>query len=120
MKSPASFSIDCLSPGPILVADPAFEDVKHQLEADVDVRIGHPARRNRRHVHRQLGRADVLGTHAGLVLDVIPAPAIAARADHADSRSSFHAFAQVDVGLLRRGGAWRLISVKRKTGQNPA
>ena len=41
MKSPASFSTDCLRPGPILVPDAALEDVEHQLEVNVDMGIGH-------------------------------------------------------------------------------
>ena len=44
----------------IVVADAAFEDVEHHLEADVDVRSRDPAGRYHRYVHRQRLGADVL------------------------------------------------------------
>src|SRR3954468_8346015 len=53
--------VDALGqPLPVLVADAALEDVEHDFEIHVDVRPGDAARRDRRHVHRQLRRADVL------------------------------------------------------------
>ena len=52
MKSPASFSTTCSSDGAELVTHAALQDVEHHLEADVDVRRGHAARRNRRAVIR--------------------------------------------------------------------
>src|SRR5262249_46708046 len=64
-------------PGPILVTHAALEDVEHHLEADVDMRMGHAARRDRCHVHGKLLSADVPGAHPGPVPDVIPAAAVA-------------------------------------------
>ena len=80
MKSPAVFSTICVEPVAVLVPDPALEDVEHHLEADVDVRVGDAARRNRRHVHRQLLRPDVLGRQSHLVVDAVPVAAILRRA----------------------------------------
>src|SRR4051812_34592100 len=78
-----------LQAGTVLVADPPLEDVEHHLEVDVDVGVGHAARRDGGDVHRQLRGVDVLGREAGLVLDVVPAPAGAARADHGDPVVAF-------------------------------
>ena len=81
MKSPASWSTRSREPVAVLVAHAAFEDVEHDLEVDVDVGAGDAARRNRRHVHRELRRADVLARHPELVADAVPVAAHAAAAD---------------------------------------
>ena len=91
------------------MTNPALQDIEHQLEPDVDMSIGDAAGRNRRHVHRQLGRADILGAHSDLVLDVIPAPAVAAAADHEDPVASFDALARVDVATA---GKWEASSFR--------
>ena len=51
----AGFVLDrFLAPRPILVANPALQDIEHQLEADVDMGICDAPRGNRRDVHRSL------------------------------------------------------------------
>src|SRR6185295_2160529 len=74
-----------LEPGAVLVAHAALEDVEHQLEVDVDVGVGHAARRDGGDVHRQLPGIDVLGREAGLVLDAVPAAAGPAATDDGDA-----------------------------------
>ena len=85
MKSPAVFSTTCFRPSPYLVADAALEDVEHHLEADVDVRVGDAAGRNRGDVHRQRLRADVLARQAFFVVNAVPVAAVLAGADHQDA-----------------------------------
>jgi hypothetical protein len=63
------------------VPDVTVQDVEHHLEVDVDVRRGHAAWRNRRHVHRQLPRPGILRRQPRLVLNAIPAANVAAAAD---------------------------------------
>src|SRR5262249_25053300 len=69
-------------PRAILVAHSALEDVEHKLEPNVDVRVRNAAGGYCRHVHGEPGRADILRAHAHLVVDAVPAPAVAAAADH--------------------------------------
>ena len=76
---------DLLQPVAVLVPDAAFEDVEHHLEADVDVRGGDAAGRNRGDVHRQLLRADVLPRQSDLVVNAVPVAAVPAAADDEDA-----------------------------------
>src|SRR5205814_4724326 len=66
---------------PELVADFAFEDVKDQLEANMDVGVGDPTGRDGSNVSRQFGRADVLRRHALFIVNAVPIPPRAAAAD---------------------------------------
>jgi hypothetical protein len=72
-------------PGTVVVADRAFQDVQHDLEADVDVRVGDAARRHGGDVHREGLRADVLGRHALHVVDAVPLARTAPTADDGDA-----------------------------------
>ena len=85
MKSPAVFSTTCVSPSPYSWRTRPSQDVEHHLEADVDVRVGDAAGRNRRDVHRQLLRADVLPRQPDLVVDAVPVAAVVAVPDDEDA-----------------------------------
>lgn len=54
----------------------------------MDVGIGDGTRRDGRDVHRQLGRADVLGRQARLVLYAVPAAQVGAATDDEDAITS--------------------------------
>ena len=69
----------------VLVPDAARENVEHDLEADMDVRVGDTARRNRRHVHRQRLGADVVARQAHLVVDAVPVAAVLSGANDEDA-----------------------------------
>ena len=90
---------DLPKPRPVLVAHVALEDVEHHLEVDVDVRVGDAARRNRRDVHRQLRRADVLRRQAGAVANAVPAAHAAAAADDGDPVAALDVLLEVQLGL---------------------
>ncbi len=77
----------------------AFQDVKDELEADVNVRMGHAAGRDGGDVGREFGRADVLGRHSLFVMNAVPVPARAAAADGEDAVMIFHR-ARVDFILF--------------------
>ena len=66
----------------------------------MDVRVGHAAWWDRRDIHRELRRTDVLRAHAGPVQDVIPAPAVAAAPDDRDPVAALHA---IDESIGRIG-----------------
>src|SRR5207249_1427644 len=51
------------------------------LEAHMNVRVGDAAWRNRRDVHRELFRADVLRRQPDLVVDAVPVTTVRAAAD---------------------------------------
>src|SRR5215467_5187212 len=79
MKSPASFSTTCLSPGPYSCRTRACD----------------AARRNGSDIHRQVSGRDVVGRQAHLVLDAVPVPASHALADHRNTGVAFHETLQV-------------------------
>src|SRR5207245_2375818 len=56
-------------------------NIEHHLEANMDVRVGDAARRDRRDVHRELLRADVLPRQPDLVVDAVPVATVLAAAD---------------------------------------
>src|SRR4026207_568320 len=72
MKSPAAFSTTFLNPPPHSWRPWPREEVERHREADVDVRGGDAARRNRRDVHRQLPGADILPRQSHFVVDAVP------------------------------------------------
>ena len=79
----------------VLVAHAPFENVEHHLEADVNVRVCDAARRNRRDIHRQLLRADVLVRQADLIVNAVPVAAVLAAADDEDAVVPFDGRFQV-------------------------
>lgn len=76
---------DLLEAGPEFVADSSLENIKDQLEPDVNVGVSDSTRRNRGDVRREPGRPDVLRRHALLVMNPIP---IAARASAANGEDA--------------------------------
>jgi hypothetical protein len=79
------------------VADPAFEDVKDDLEIDVNVSVGDSARRDRGNVGREASRANVLGRHTLFVVDAVPiAPCSAA----ANRKNAIVIFDRVELNAL--------------------
>ena len=54
------------------MTDFAFENIKDQFKADVDVGVSDSARRNSGDVRGEFGRAHVFGRHALLVMDPVP------------------------------------------------
>src|SRR5262249_7367172 len=93
-----------LQAGAVLVTHPALEDVEHDLEIDVDVGVGHAAGRDGGDVHRQLPAADVLGRQARLVLDAVPAAAVAGAADRQDAVAALDVLLQVFAAVRHRWG----------------
>src|SRR5262249_50515616 len=83
----------------VLVPDPPGEDVQHHFEADVDVRGGDAARRNRGDVHRQLFRVGVLRGQAGAILNPVPPARDPAAANDEDAVEPFDG----SELILRRG-----------------
>ena len=73
----------------ILVADVSLENVQHHLKADMDVGIGHAARRNGRHVHGKLAGRDVLFGEPRLVMNAVPVAAVPAAPDNEDAGLAF-------------------------------
>ena len=71
-------------PVAVRVANPAFQQVEHYFEFDVDVGVGHAAGRNRGHVEGKLPGGDVAGRQAARVGAAVPAAAHAAAPQGAD------------------------------------
>ncbi len=76
---------DLLEVFTIVVADIAFQDVKHQFKVDVNVSSGDRARRNGRDVHRQPLSANVATRQARLVVDAVPVATVRAGPENQDA-----------------------------------
>src|SRR6476619_5571941 len=65
--------------------DFAFENVKDELETDVDMGVSDAAGRDRGNVGGKFGCPDILRRHALLVMNTVPTPARAAAANRQDT-----------------------------------
>src|SRR5437899_1321131 len=65
----------------VLMPHPALQDVQHDLKTYVNVRVRHPAGRDRGHVEGQVLRPNILARQTSLIPDAVPRSGVTATTD---------------------------------------